>query len=492
MARTYLDNVAAEIAARKLRCSTCDARATVYWPTPRTYGVRCNEHPDDPLIDRGGYTSTTNERIENDNRDREAIQMTNQVPATTEHDTGLVKLLRSPSVTEAMRELLPKTVDVGYFQRTVVRAIQMTPALAKTTPQSFMVAVMNAATLGLECNTPRGHAYLLPFGNVCQLVVGYKGYEHLAYSSGMVASIKADVVRRGDHFKYVEGLDPILEIEHRVPPDQETKFNRAAKKDVLYNTGANVTHAFAICTMVNGGKVVVVLDRPQIEARRSRSQQAEGEMWSFNYEAAAAKTAIRALANSIPQAPVMALAASADQGSAMVSEIEGIDLDKVIEIEYQEPDAVAPPAAGEPDADGVVGDFPLNATHCPAHGVEWTDERGWGAQHPIEDGGFCKAGQVYRVIFDQAIDGRPTMETVGQQNDWLKKSFDGATWSKLTPSQMVQAIEHLRNTPTTPAEAPPDDAGQPSAPADGPSDGSQAQTAPDGAETQAAMPEVQS
>ena len=88
--------------------------------------------------------------------------------------------------------------------------------MGETTPQSFLGAMMTAAQLGLEPNTPLGQAYLLPYWNSkanayeCQFQLGYKGLLDLAYRSGEISVIQAHVVYENDTFDYSFGLDPQL------------------------------------------------------------------------------------------------------------------------------------------------------------------------------------------------------------------------------------------------------------------------------------------
>ena len=66
--------------------------------------------------------------------------------------------------------------------------------------------MMTAAQLGMEPNTPLGQAYLIPFYNnkthcsECQFQLGYKGLIDLAYRSGEVSIIQAQVVYEHDSF----------------------------------------------------------------------------------------------------------------------------------------------------------------------------------------------------------------------------------------------------------------------------------------------------
>ena len=64
-----------------------------------------------------------------------------------------------------IKKALPSVLTPERFTRIVMSAISTTPQLAETTPQSFLGAMMTAAQLGMEPNTPLGQAYLLPYRN---------------------------------------------------------------------------------------------------------------------------------------------------------------------------------------------------------------------------------------------------------------------------------------------------------------------------------------
>ena len=76
-------------------------------------------------------------------------------------------------------------------------ALSKDPKLQECTPQSFLGAMMQAAQLGVEPNTPLGQAYLIPYRNTgqmeCQFQIGYRGLIDLAYRSGEITSINTGI-----------------------------------------------------------------------------------------------------------------------------------------------------------------------------------------------------------------------------------------------------------------------------------------------------------
>ena len=78
----------------------------------------------------------------------------------------------SPTMQQYIRQMqgeikkaLPSVMTPERFSRIVLSALSANPKLAETTPQSFLGAMMTAAQLGVEPNTPLGQAYLIPYWN---------------------------------------------------------------------------------------------------------------------------------------------------------------------------------------------------------------------------------------------------------------------------------------------------------------------------------------
>lgn len=131
-------------------------------------------------------------------------------------DSRQLMVAQINKMTPAIKKALPSVMTPERFTRIATSALSTTPKLAECTPMSFLGAMMTAAQLGLEPNTPLGQAYLIPYWNgkakrlECQFQMGYKGMIDLAYRSGKISSIQAHVVHENDVFEYSFGLDPTL------------------------------------------------------------------------------------------------------------------------------------------------------------------------------------------------------------------------------------------------------------------------------------------
>lgn len=124
--------------------------------------------------------------------------------------------LQSAELLDRIKQSVPQHMSPTRMLRTFVQAVSHTPALAKADLRSLLGAMLSCSQLGLEPNTPQGHAYLIPFDKRgydketrkwvvvrtdVQLILGYKGLLDLAFRSGQVASIHCDVVMPSDHEK---------------------------------------------------------------------------------------------------------------------------------------------------------------------------------------------------------------------------------------------------------------------------------------------------
>ena len=137
---------------------------------------------------------------------------------------GEAKLTKSMSIADLIKAMepeikkaLPEVITPERFTRMALSALNTTPKLQECTQMSFLAALMNAAQLGLEPNTPLGQAYLIPYNNKgtmeCQFQIGYKGLIDLGYRNPQIQIISAQAVYENDEFEYELCLTP--KLEHR-------------------------------------------------------------------------------------------------------------------------------------------------------------------------------------------------------------------------------------------------------------------------------------
>lgn len=202
--------------------------------------------------------------------------------AVAKTDTGVVLKAYITKMQGEIAKALPSVLTPERFTRIVTSALSATPKLAETTPQSFLGAMMTAAQLGLEPNTPLGQAYLLPYKNKgvleCQFQLGYKGLIDLAYRSGEVSIIQAHEVCENDEFSYEFGLDP--KLQH---------------KPAMHERG-EVYCYYAMFRTKDGGFGFEVMSKEAIQAHAQKYSQSYGSdfsPWKSNFDEMAKKTVLK-------------------------------------------------------------------------------------------------------------------------------------------------------------------------------------------------------
>ena len=207
----------------------------------------------------------------------------------TSRKNEAVKLTKNMSIADMIKAMepeikkaLPQVITPERFTRMALSALNTTPKLAECSQMSFLGALMNAAQLGLEPNTPLGQAYLIPYRNKgkleCQFQIGYKGLIDMVYRNENIQTVHAQCVYENDDFQYELGLDPKL-------------VHKPALKD-----RGNLILVYALWKSKNGGFGFEVMSKEDIDNHARRFSQSFGSSyspWKTNYEEMAKKTVIK-------------------------------------------------------------------------------------------------------------------------------------------------------------------------------------------------------
>lgn len=225
-------------------------------------------------------------------------------------------------IAKALPAAVKASMSPERFARIAISAIQKTPELAETSPQTFMISLMQAAQLGLEPNSPLGQAYLIPYGNETTFQIGYKGLLALAYRNPNVAVIQARTVYEYDTFSVEYGLHE--DIVH---------------KPALGERGEPVGY-YAFYRMKDGSGSFSFMSRSEMEAfRRQYSKTNKADTpWNTAFDAMAKKTVIKRLLKYAPIGGDLQAAIAADE---TVPDVEP-DLANVIDTVAREVEAEQP------------------------------------------------------------------------------------------------------------------------------------------------------
>ncbi len=232
---------------------------------------------------------------------------------------------------DSILSVAPSHISHERIVRLAINAVIKTPSLLECDRGSLYLAVLQAATLGLEPNGALGHCYILPFREkgkqtkTAMLMPGYQGYIELAYRSGLVRDIMAQVVLEGDEFDYELGSAPF--IRHRLNED-----NRGQSDEVRF--------AYMVANTLSGGKVIDVMTFSELEYNRSKSFAKDSPAWAQFPLEMYRKTVIRRGQKYLPRSPELSqlssLDVAADKGDRSYQEFD-FDQESIDQGELPEP-----------------------------------------------------------------------------------------------------------------------------------------------------------
>ena len=205
----------------------------------------------------------------------------NNTPAKT-GQTGVSKIdalkgiLNAPSVQEQFRNALNE--NSGSFVASVIDLYNNDSKLQSCQPKAVVMEALKAAVLKLPINKSLGFAYIVPYKNVPQFQMGYKGYIQMAMRTGQYRFINADLVYEGE-------LQKVNKLTG------EIDFSGKA-------TSGKVVGYFAYIELLNGFSKTLYMEKERVEAhgkKYSPSFSYPSSAWQTDFDAMALKTVLRNL-----------------------------------------------------------------------------------------------------------------------------------------------------------------------------------------------------
>ena len=198
-----------------------------------------------------------------------------------------------------IKKALPSVMTPERFTRIALSAASANPALSACDYKTFLGAMMQAAQLGLEPNTPLGQAYLIPYKGKVTFQLGYKGMLDLVYRTGSVAAVDAQTVYEHDTFDCEFGLEPKLRL---IPADGDR--GRPVKYYAMFKTKDGVCN-FAVATR----------EEMEVFARKySQSFGSKSSPWHTAFDEMAKKTLLKRLLKYAPLSTEFKTAYASDGG----------------------------------------------------------------------------------------------------------------------------------------------------------------------------------
>lgn len=207
---------------------------------------------------------------------------------------------------EEIANALPRHFSPDRMLRIALTSARKNPELLECTPESFLGAVIQSAQLGLEPDTPLGHAYLIPYRNKkngqreVSFMPGYRGMMDLIYRAPDAPVLMPAVVHEGDRFEYELGLQPKL---------LHTPMPR--------NTQPKLMYVYCVASFRDGRKEFMVMNRGEVEAIRARSPGGKVGPWRDDFEAMAMKTVIRKMVKYLPMSVELKTAIGLDEAAEL-------------------------------------------------------------------------------------------------------------------------------------------------------------------------------
>lgn len=186
-------------------------------------------------------------------------------------------------LTPQFKAALPPHVSVEKFVRTVLTAVQTTPALVSANRQSLYSAAMKCASAGL---LPDGkEAALVPFGQEVTHIPMVMGLLKQVRNSGELSSITAQLIYANDKFSYKIDSDG-EHLEH---------------EPLLFGDRGELLGVYALAKLKDGAVYVEVLTAKQVGDIRNISKAKNGPAWSGAFVSEMwKKSAIRRLCKRLP------------------------------------------------------------------------------------------------------------------------------------------------------------------------------------------------
>ena len=284
----------------------------------------------------------------------------NNLPAQRGEGQSIATMLNQSI--PAFKLALPKSMDPERMARIALTTIRRNHDLMNCNAQSLVGAVLESASLGLEIDS-RGLAYLVPYKREATLIVGYKGLMQLAYRSGKITNIYADVVFR----KEVEagkvaitlGAERSLRHDFDILKSGPMREVSADNQPVL---------AYAVAEFRDGAKHFEFVTEAEVKKRKAVSPAAgKGSLWNKWTEEAWKKTAIRKLCKYMDLSPEMQRAVVLDEQAESESKRQTFDFAGSIDVDFS--------TNGIPDGDddeSIYDTAPFNEA-LAAHGISPND-----------------------------------------------------------------------------------------------------------------------
>lgn len=210
--------------------------------------------------------------------------------------------------TEQLKMALPEHMKAERIVRIALTSLRLNPKLYDCDPKSFLAALFQSASLGLEPNL-NGEAWLIPYntkkGMVVQFQIGAYGLLKLFWNHQNAVSLQVEKVHTNDAFEYDLGA---CTVKHQPP--------------VFGKERGEVIGYYASARLSNGGHLLKVLSKEDaviFAKKHSKCWDKKEEKfmdftpWRDHFDAMAMKTVLKQLMKLLPKSIEIQRALSLDE-----------------------------------------------------------------------------------------------------------------------------------------------------------------------------------
>lgn len=186
------------------------------------------------------------------------------------------ELVNNTALNKMFKDALKE--NSGAFLSSLIDLYNSDTNLQKCKAKDVIMEALKAATLKLPINKQLGFAYIVPYKDVPQFQLGYKGYIQLAMRTGQYQNLNAGIIYEGMEIKnnYLAGT---IEIHGDKQSDNEIGY-------------------FAYFKLINGFEKCLYMSKEDITKHTqkfSKTYSFKGSSWQSNFSAMALKTVTRLL-----------------------------------------------------------------------------------------------------------------------------------------------------------------------------------------------------
>lgn len=234
----------------------------------------------------------------------------------TEKPKSPCNVMRTILDSEATKKLLRDSLqeNAGAFAASVIDLYNSDKYLQRCDPRQVFAECLKAVSLKLPINKQLGFAYVIPYGDVPQFQLGYKGMIQLCMRTGAYKYINAGMVYEGEFVG-----------EDKLTGEIDLSGNRISDTVIGY---------FAYIETINGFKKALYWSKEKVTAHAakfSKSYKSTNSVWKTDFDAMAVKTVLRNLLSHYGVMSVeMVTALTAEEVPAAVpEESDDIEIDAV-------------------------------------------------------------------------------------------------------------------------------------------------------------------